>query len=535
MSLTADEVRSIMREEMGSMQQALLKEFNDSLQKVQAAATRYTPRGSTPRNFSMKSMRTEGGSAKLWTAMSSKDSSSASYRKRPSESSSYKKLLAEEDEPPRQSVKELVLATDEGIVDAPKTLYQHFHDIVASHGFEMMSASAAILNAVWVGIQTDYTARYRTKHHPPIYNAIDSLFCWFFVTELSLKILAKGKGFFCKASEAKWNWFDTVVVGSQLLEVVFNSLVSSSGHHLDGSAFTVMRMLRMVRILRVARVASTFGELRKLVMSITASLVPLSWTLLLIFLMTYMFAIMITHVVTDRLMMAEKMGHELEDGAQLEEFFGTLPKAMTTLYMIISEGIHWGEVMHPLVEEVSMSFRPVICLYVAFQLFAMMNVITAYFVDAAMKTASEDERTEVADALLTAFANSAHLKHVDKDNMTITREDFYKYLDHAALEDFCDRLQIDPDDADLIFDLIDGDAQGTLNTQEFLKGVARLVGPASAEMTARISFEQRQYWASASEVQQQILDHLKRSNGAFPNGNTPSSFVGVHTPNRSVV
>lgn len=527
--LTAAEVRSIMREEIGSMKQDLLKEFDQSLLRLQTA--RQTPRGS-PRERGKRDAQ-----PKLWSPMPAKDGANGNvYQKRPSESSSYKRLLADEEEAmQKQSVKELVLATDEGILEPPKTLFTHFHDIIASHSCEMVSASAAILNAVWVGIQTDYTARYRTKHHPPVYRAIDSLFCWFFVTELLLKILAKGKGFFCKASEAKWNWFDIVVVGSQLLEVIFNSMMSSLGHHLDGSAFTVLRMLRMVRILRVARVASTFGELRKLVMSITASLLPLSWTLLLIFLMTYMFAIMITHVVTDRLMNAEQMGHELEEGPQLEEFFGTLPKAMTTLYMIISEGIHWGEVMHPLVEEVSMSFRPVICLYVAFQLFAMMNVITAYFVDAAMKTASEDERTEVADALLTAFANCAHGKHVDKDNMTISREDFYKYLDHGSLEDFCDRLCIDPDDADLIFDLIDGDGQGTLNTQEFLKGVARLVGPASAEMTARISFEQRQYWASASAVQQQILDCLNKSNGALTNGNAPASFVGVHTPNRSVV
>lgn len=512
------------------MKENLLKEFNESLRNVQP---RFTPRGN-PRHAMTP---TSASAESPWTPIAPPGGEKTKKPFRISESNNYRKLLAEEEEVQRHSVKELVLATEEGMVDPPRTLCQQFQDIVSSHAFEMMSASAAILNAVWVGIQTDYTARFRTKHHPPIYQAIDSLFCWFFVTELALKIMAKGRSFFCKPSEAKWNLFDTIVVGSQLLEVVFNSIVQEAPghHHLDGSAFTVMRMLRMVRILRVARVASTFSELRKLVMSITASLVPLSWTLLLIFLMTYMFAIMITHIVTDHLLTAHKLGHELERGPELEEFFGTLPRAMTTLYMIISEGIHWGEVMGPLVEEISMNFRPVICLYVAFQLFAMMNVITAYFVDAAMKTASEDERTEVADALLTAFANAAKKKGIDKQNMTISREDFYKYIDHEALEDFCDRLQIDPDDADLIFDLIDGDMQGTLNTQEFLKGVARLVGPASAEMTARISFEQRQYWREASQIQHQILDGIHRCNSSLGNGSASASFAGVHTPNRSVV
>eukprot|EP00931_Biecheleriopsis_adriatica_P074215 TRINITY_DN48328_c0_g1_i1.p1 TRINITY_DN48328_c0_g1~~TRINITY_DN48328_c0_g1_i1.p1 ORF type:complete len:531 (-),score=112.57 TRINITY_DN48328_c0_g1_i1:164-1756(-) len=493
---TKEEVRFIVREELTSMRETMLLEVRDAIRD------RMTPRGMSQRVPSK----------------SHNDAIDIDNSRRRAHGSEYRKLNDDDDQKAdrnsRSSAKEFVLAYEDGTVHEP--LLMQLHSAVESQQCELVSASVAILNAIWVGMETDYHARQVDgdgSGEPPIGKFVNNAFCAFFTSEILLKICVNGRAFFCKCPEARWNWFDILVVGSQLMETIIGVIMTYTGskRHVEGGFFNILRMLRMVRILRVARLASTLIELRKLVTSIAASLIPLCWTLLLIFLSIYMFAILITHVVTNRLKANDI--DEAENKEELVEFFGTLPRAMITLYMIISEGIHWGEVMKPLAEDISPWLRPAICLFVAFQLFAMMNVITAYFVDAAFKSANDNERREVSENLLLAVAQAQADERGDKkhrkinvDAMTITKGDFQKFLDSDHMYDFCDLLQIEPEEAEMIYDLIDTQGSGSLSSKEFRSGCYRLVGPAKAEMTARISFEQRQYWTQITSE----LEELRR-------------------------
>eukprot|EP00928_Gymnodinium_smaydae_P011589 TRINITY_DN14260_c0_g1_i1.p1 TRINITY_DN14260_c0_g1~~TRINITY_DN14260_c0_g1_i1.p1 ORF type:complete len:541 (+),score=136.33 TRINITY_DN14260_c0_g1_i1:80-1702(+) len=374
--------------------------------------------------------------------------------------------------------------------------------LAQSRAFEWFGTLLIISNAVWVGFQTDYAARHQTMVAPAYFFTVDNLFCLFFVAELAVKIGSSGRQFFTKMPEAKWNWFDVVVVGSQLFEVIANLFISS-GFSMKRILNTI-RILRMVRVLRVARVASSFGELRKLVASVTASLVPLSWTLLLIFLLTYAFAILITYVVTEECLASP--GQHSEHRAEIEHYYGDLWRAMYTLYMIISDGVHWGEVMEP-VEAISPLMKPAVCLFVAFQLFAMMNVITAYFVDAALQSASADERDEVAKNLLDALAHETHQTQQVED-VVITREGFNHVVNHELMYEFLKILGIEPEEASHLFDLIDTSGSGSMKARDFVSGCAKLVGPARAEMTARISFEQRQLMLQAETHYEELKKML---------------------------
>merc|ERR1712137_793293 len=114
------------------------------------------------------------------------------------------------------------------------------------------------------------------------------------------------------------------------------------------------------------------------------------WTMVLIFLITFGFGIFLTQVVTDHKLALEE--EEVEKQEALEEFYGTLVRSMFFLYQAISDGVHWGELAEPLVKDVSPWAAFAFIVYTAFVIFAMMNVVTAFFVESALKSAQGEEK-----------------------------------------------------------------------------------------------------------------------------------------------
>jgi len=70
--------------------------------------------------------------------------------------------------------------------------------------------------------------------------------------------------------------------------------------------------------------------------------------------------------------------------------FGNLTEAVFTLYLSVTGGISWIEIVEILVE-VHWSNRPMMVFYVFFVLFAVMNIITGFFVESAMRSAQNDK------------------------------------------------------------------------------------------------------------------------------------------------
>merc|ERR1739848_620742 len=128
-----------------------------------------------------------------------------------------------------------------------------------------------------------------------------------------------------------------------------------------------------------------------LVVSIMNSFRSLFFLMVLMLVMTYVFSVMVTQVVT-----AHKLSVGLDDmqGEQsvLEEYYGTLEKSMLILYQMIASGVDWGDAADPLSRYCSWCWNVVFMLYMAFVMFAMMNVVTALVVESALRNADEDKK-----------------------------------------------------------------------------------------------------------------------------------------------
>lgn len=373
-------------------------------------------------------------------------------------------------------------------------------DIIHNHYFEMMSAWLVVMNAIWIGISTDWVARNWTTTVPDWFHYTDWVFCLLAVGELFIRIGAQGCAFFYE-DHWRWNLFDTLVVVTQIADLVISVIERSV------SEAASLRVLKLVRILRIARIASAFPELHILISSIIDSLQSLFWTMVLIFACLYGVAVVITQVVSDHKI---AIGREVMEQRHEEmlHFFGSLDSTMVALYMVISEGIHWSELMNQLEETLGGWVRFLFVAFTGFELFAMMNIITACFVDSAMKVAAKAETKEVLDSLWGLLCENAG-RDAHTDDKIVTREQFISTYGHESMRKFLDLINAHTEDPDHVFSMIDRDGDGSLTAPEFLVCCERLMGPSKASMIVKIANEERERSLQQEKALKMLAADLK--------------------------
>merc|ERR1719389_709403 len=109
----------------------------------------------------------------------------------------------------------------------------------------------------------------------------------------------------------------------------------------------------------------------------------LFWTLSLLMMVIYIFSVFFTQVVLDV--------YKTKNSEHLEYWYGRLPRTILTMFEVIVGGVSWDEVVEPLIEDISPWMGVVLCLYISFCVFAMMNMATGVFVEKATRMAQEDK------------------------------------------------------------------------------------------------------------------------------------------------
>eukprot|EP00747_Dinoflagellata_sp_TGD_P136127 gnl/TRDRNA2_/TRDRNA2_175522_c1_seq21.p1 gnl/TRDRNA2_/TRDRNA2_175522_c1~~gnl/TRDRNA2_/TRDRNA2_175522_c1_seq21.p1 ORF type:complete len:548 (-),score=102.97 gnl/TRDRNA2_/TRDRNA2_175522_c1_seq21:495-2138(-) len=355
--------------------------------------------------------------------------------------------------------------------------------LVKSAEFDYCSISAIMLNALLIGMQTDYAARHLVSVDPLIFKVADALFCAVFCSELALRMMAYGINEFLFGSFAKSHMFDIVVVSLQLSEQILPLAMQRLGTANAMPFLRMMRLLRLLRILRTGRLLHLVVPLRMLVVSITSSFRFLGWTLCALLLQTYICGIIITDVVTEKRLTQSRS--ESEHDEKLEDLWGTLDRSMLTLYQIITEGVPWGETLDPLrgIPMITLLF----VLYVAFAVFALMNIVTGLFVHTAMKIADDEKKHLLAHEMQKTFLK------LDSDRSgQVSFEEFNDFLSDPNMQVYLHQMDIDPKriDRHVVFALMDDDQSGQIDGEELIAGFMSLNGQARRLDVAALMLEQ---------------------------------------------
>jgi len=349
----------------------------------------------------------------------------------------------------------------------------NFVNFVENATFDYFSATFIVLNAVLLGAQADFASRKLRADTPLHFRVSELIFCLVFTAELAVRVAAYGRRFFSMAGW-KWNYFDCFLVFMQLFEEAVALVAKFSGESAASSNFGAMRMLRvirLVRILRLVRIMHLIGELRILVASILGSLRSLLWTLLLLFIIMYIIGVYFCQVVTDHLI---EVREDVMGAPELRAYYGSMPKAVTSLYQAITGGVSWRDIVIPLQAHISPWLLLPVCGYIAFALLALLNIITGVFVENAMKSAKKDD-----DMYILTCSRQLFIECCDEKG-EITWDTFQSRLDSPGMQNYFKAVDLSIDEAEFLFTLIDIDESGSLRPDEFVNGCLRLRGNARA-------------------------------------------------------
>jgi len=359
--------------------------------------------------------------------------------------------------------------------------------LVHSASFDYVSASLVLTNAVTIGLQTDYMARHVLDTTPRGYRIVDAMFCIAFTIEIFLRMVALGPQFIFGGGW-KWNLFDSLLVGMQLVDEILSTMAESifSGGF-NFSFMRVLRIFRLIRIIRIIRILRLIGELRTIVSSIMGSLKSLAWTVVLLFLLVYVFGVYFTQLVLDHRLSLKGDTVEPSPSLQsLEFYFGSLGRSILSLYQAISGGVDWDDLAVPLISRISALVGFVVALYVAFAMLALLNVVTGVFVESALKSAKEDRDMYMLQHMRSLFSWA----DTDK-NGTLSWSEFERQLQNPNMEEFFASIDVDLSEAEGVFRLLDNDESGEIDLDEFLNGCLGLHGPAKAIHLSTLMYEAR--------------------------------------------
>lgn len=202
-----------------------------------------------------------------------------------------------------------------------------------SDNFNMVIGLVIVMNAIVIGLETDLG---RTN-----FVIFEHIFNTCFVIEMLTRVLQIGSEYFTSPAYL----FDLTLVVTGSLDLWILPAVAKLNayeHHSGvGYQFSVLRLLRMLRLMRVLRVVRLFRMFNQLLLIIRAFGKALQVVMLLgvlVIIMLYAVSIVLTQMI------GHKMDQFGDRADEVEYWFGSIGKSMTTLFWVMF-GSSWDPLL----------------------------------------------------------------------------------------------------------------------------------------------------------------------------------------------
>ncbi|CAJ1405574.1 unnamed protein product, partial [Effrenium voratum] len=274
----------------------------------------------------------------------------------------------------------------------------------------------------------------------------------------------------------RWNCFDLFVTLASIVDLLLTFALEPTS---EVGALGAARMLRLIRVAKIIRVVRYLRNVRAMIFTLLHTLSSLGWSLALMAMIMFLFAVAITEAVT---------AHLLQQGAGsaavLVKYWGTIGSSMYTLLLSITGGINWEEAAAAL-ETLHLVYLQLFVLYICFMVFAMMNVVTGFFCEHAFEMARSEKDSLIQEQLRQKHLYVKHFRQLfsegDADGSgTISFGEFERFVEDEHLQAYLAHLNVDPENAWQIFRLIDCNKDGEVSIDEFTTGLLTMKGPAKA-------------------------------------------------------
>eukprot|EP00428_Durinskia_dybowskii_P016621 CAMPEP_0170214138 /NCGR_PEP_ID=MMETSP0116_2-20130129/6696_1 /TAXON_ID=400756 /ORGANISM="Durinskia baltica, Strain CSIRO CS-38" /LENGTH=614 /DNA_ID=CAMNT_0010464695 /DNA_START=110 /DNA_END=1955 /DNA_ORIENTATION=- len=354
-------------------------------------------------------------------------------------------------------------------------------NIVLSRPFEVFLLVVIVLNAVFTWIVANYEMANLHKEAPEAFGYLETFFLAVYTIELVLKLIVYRQWFFINA-DWRWNWFDMLLVFSSLTQLIMVNLADSGG---SGNLTFVrsLRLFKMATLLRGVRVVEFLKELRTMLFSLLGSLSTLMWGILMLILIFYVFGLVFVQGATAAL--TEENSMNFEEIRILYKEFGSVEASMLQLYMAATGGVNWVYT-YEAVLPMGWIYSGLLLFFTAFSQIALLNILTALFVNKAMDYTKPDTETAAMELRRKDIADYDELSNLAREMAqegdSISVEDFEREMRSGPLGARLGLLGLTIADPDSFFDLLAPTGRTStkrISVDEFVEGCMRMKGGAS--------------------------------------------------------
>jgi len=314
-----------------------------------------------------------------------------------------------------------------------------------------------------------------------------------------------------------------VLVTTGVHDIISTALQSELGQ----TSFTGMRLLRllkMCRIFRVVRVMRFFRELRVMLESIFGSIATLMWSIIMLTLVMYIFGLCFLQAVTGYLEGPDAVTPE--NVSLIKIYWSGVSTATVTLYMAITGGQDWEQVVTPL-RDSGVFFYVLFLFYIAFASMAVMNVLTGVYVDSAKRKSDIEDNRSLAETMmkehviLHEFETLFH--HVDTIRNTglMSWYEFCLVRDSDDVQAVLGVLDMKDESFKKVFDTMQVD--GRVKVDEFLVGCCKHRDDIKLLDTIGLTYAHKRTHTQMSELMQYVQERFDEMYAIFKEMGAPPS------------
>lgn len=373
----------------------------------------------------------------------------------------------------------------------PYNVHQRYHEtglfqrIAKDPLFENATLGVIVVNAIWIWIDTDHNTGDKIFLYPwyhAIFLSADCLFFGYFSLELIIRFMAFKRK--CDCLKDGWFVFDTTLVTLYAFDPFTIALiVHIQGGELDLPT-AVLRLFRLARLSRLVRMLRSLPELMIMIKGMLTAAASVGYTLGLLLVITYVFAIALVNLKTD-----PEDGEEEPTATGM--YFETVPEAMHNLIVYATFLDDLSDFIMGVKDDMSVSF--IICwVYIALAALTVMNMLIGVLCEVISAVAEEEKESMMCEKVNDKFTSI--VAQLDKDNDgTLCWDEFQKILDYPEALKALSDVNVDPEAmVDMAEDLFFEDGEPvTLTFEEFMEMVLDLRGGQEATVKDVMSLGKR--------------------------------------------
>jgi len=373
---------------------------------------------------------------------------------------------------------------------------------IESWKYETLSSSLIMLNCITMGVQAHRTVA------PEVDPAIgiicdfsEHVFTALFTLECLIVFCVLGReAFSYKTNKGLINIADAALVffTGILVTWLIPFILWIAGTSLSSPHLNMLMLLRVVRLARLVRVFQRFPLFREawlLIRGLMDSARTLVWTVIVIFFVTYVFAVIGLVLLVPPLQDALPVVSE-ERRRTLEEVVVVMSGLDAMMFTLVQ--VLMGDSFHTIMREVLL-YVPWSWLYfyayISVASIVLLNLVTAIIVENARENSENDHAHQIREKEAEKKRSLKKLKRLfkimDADRSgSISKDEFRSsFQDPTSLEHWS-LLNFGMDDCEEVWHLID-DGDGVIEIDEFIDAVSKMQGVAQSKDLFRISRAQQ--------------------------------------------